>query len=81
MERYIESQIERKNKSRCSYGEFGWRDNWDGAALFQFLRNLSIYYVFGRKNRTISFFVWLKSIIEQSRSIHYLLGESYDCAG
>jgi hypothetical protein len=53
---------------------FGWEANWDGATLFQFLRIEPFYSVFGKQNGTTPFFVWLKSIIERSRSVHCLVG-------
>jgi hypothetical protein len=62
-------------------GVFGWGTNWNGAALFQFLRTGPFHYVFGKQNITALFFVWLKSRIELSHSIHCLVGDPYECGG
>jgi hypothetical protein len=35
--------------------------------------------VFGEQNGITPFFVWLKSRIERSHSVHYLVGELYEC--
>jgi hypothetical protein len=35
--------------------------------------------MFGKQNGTAPFFIWLKSKIEQSRSVYCLVRESYDC--
>jgi hypothetical protein len=40
-----------------------------------------LYSMFGRQNKTVSFFVWLKSRIEQSHSVICLVGELYECRG
>jgi hypothetical protein len=50
-------------------GTFGWRVNYNGTALFQFLRMEPFYSVFSKQNRVALFFVWLKSRIEQGRSV------------
>jgi hypothetical protein len=50
-------------------------------APFQFLRIEPFHYVFGKQNRTAPFFVWLKSRIEWSRSVHCLVEEPYECGG
>jgi hypothetical protein len=48
-------------------------------ALFKFLGIESFHSVFVEQNGTAPFFVWLKSRIERSRSVHCLVGESYEC--
>jgi hypothetical protein len=46
---------------------------------FQFLGIEPFHFVFGEQNGIAPFFVWLKSRIERSRSVHCLVGESYEC--
>jgi hypothetical protein len=41
----------------------------------------SFYSVFGKKNRVVPFFVWLKSRIKRSHSILCLVREPYRCRG
>jgi hypothetical protein len=48
---------------------------------FNYLRIEPFYSVFGKKNRAASFFVWLKSRIERSRSILCLVREPCECRG
>jgi hypothetical protein len=43
-----------------------------------FFRLEQFYSMFGKHNRTVSFF-WLKSIIERIHSVLCLLGEPYKC--
>jgi hypothetical protein len=37
--------------------------------------------MFGKQNKVILFFVWLKNIIERSRSVLCLVEELYECEG
>jgi hypothetical protein len=46
---------------------------------FQFLGIEPFHYVVGDQNRTTPFFVWLKSRIELSRSVHCFVEDPYEC--
>jgi hypothetical protein len=48
-------------------------------APFKFLGIEPFHSVFGEQNGTAPFFVWLKSRIERSRSVHCLVEEPYKC--